>query len=141
MTDDGRFVTADAVRSRFEGTIPAGRTEWLKLRILDAETELMGLVPSLQSLDPDTTDPVAAIRVGRVRTLIIDKVLELYRNPDGAQSKSQALDGITSTRSYSRDRSAGPGVTFTDAELNRVRLPKPRRPKIGTYGAAPWRVP
>ncbi|BDY33162.1 hypothetical protein [Mycolicibacterium mageritense] len=137
---DGKFVNSAAVVARLEGKTPStGRVTTIKWRILDVENELMGEVPSLRTIDLDSPDPAVQIRIGRVRTLVIDKVLELYRNPDGASSKSQAMDGISTTRSY-RDGS-GPGISFTEDELNRVRLPKPRRPKLGTYGARPWMVP
>lgn len=118
---DGKFVTT------------------IKWRILDVENELMGEVPSLRTIDLNSTDPAVKVRIGRVRTLVIDKVLELHHNPDGATSKSQAMEGISTTRSYRAG--TGPGISFTEEELNRVRLPKPRRPKLGTYGARPWRVP
>lgn len=141
--DDAKFVTSEDVVARFEGNFPPGRVTWVKWRILDVENELIGEVPSLAVLDPDS-DPETAEgrRVGRVRTLVIDKVLELYRNPDGATSKTQAMDGLSESRSYGREKTGtGPGITFTEDELNRVRLKRKRRPKIGTYGVAPWGVP
>ncbi|MEW5810269.1 MAG: hypothetical protein AB1925_12530 [Actinomycetota bacterium] len=139
---DGRFVTIDAVQARYEGTIPSDRAARVKWRILDVENELIGLVPSLLTLDTDA-DPETpeGIRVGRVRTLVIDKVLDLYRNPDRKTSKSSGMDGFTTTYGYSQNRDAGPGITFTEEELNRVRLPKKRRPRLGTLTAAPWQVP
>ena len=137
---DGKFVNSDAVVARLEGKTPsAGRVTTIKWRILDVENELMGEVPSLRDIDLESDDPAVQNRIGRVRTLVIDKVLELYRNPDGAATKSQAMDGISQTRTYRGG--SGPGITFTEDELNRVRLPKPRRPKLGTYGARPWMVP
>ena len=105
---DGKFVTT------------------IKWRILDVENELMGEVPSLRTIDLNSTDPAVKVRIGRVRTLVIDKVLELHHNPDGATSTSQAMEGISTTRSYRAG--TGPGISFTEEELNRVRLPKPRRP-------------
>ena len=137
---DGKFVNSDAVVARLEGKAPsAGRVTTIKWRILDVENELMGEVPSLRAIDVDSQDEAVKIRIGRVRTLVIDKVLELYRNPDGAATKSQAMDGISTSRTYRAG--SGPGISFTEDELNRVRLPKPRRPKLGTYGARPWMVP
>lgn len=145
-----RFVTVDDVTERFEGNWPSDRNDWLELRIDDVENELISEVPALARInigaDAASTDPVEAAagrRVGRVRTLIIEKVLELFRNPDGAVTIADSMDGIHSSRSYSGRLYAGSassGIVFTDAELNRVRLRKPRRPNIGTYATAPWRL-
>ncbi len=136
---DGKFVNSDAVVGRLGKTPSPSRLTTIKWRILDVENELMGEVPSLRTIDIASTDPAVQIRIGRVRTLVIDKVLELYNNPDGATSKTQEMDGIIASRSYRAG--TGPGISFTEEELNRVRLPKPRRPKLGTYGARPWMVP
>ena len=136
---DGKFVNSDAVVGRLGKTPSPSRLTTIKWRILDVENELMGEVPSLRDIDVASNDPAVKIRVGRVRTLVIDKVLELYNNPDGATSKTQEMDGIIASRSYRPG--TGPGISFTEEELNRVRLPKPRRPKLGTYGARPWMVP
>lgn len=145
-----RYVTPDAVTDRFEGNFPSDRDDWLVLRIGDVENELISEVPSLATLDvtadPYSPDPVVAAvgrRVGRVRTLIIDKVLELFRNPDGAITVSDGFDGITSSRSYSGRLYAGSGssgISFTEDELNRVRLRKPQPTKLGTYGVSPWGI-
>jgi hypothetical protein len=135
---DGKFVTSDAVMARFEGIFPSSRVTWLKWRIVDVENELLGEVPSLRTIDLDSTDEAVKIRIGRVRSLIIEKLLDLYRNPDGASTKSQAMDGFSESRSYQQGSSEGRGrIAFTEDELNRVRLPKRRRPKIGTYGVSP----
>lgn len=135
----GRFVTFEAVQARFEKTISSNRVDSVKWRIFDVENELLGEVPSLRDLDPDTGDEV---RVGRVQSLIIDKVLELYRNPGGASSISQAMGDLSSTHGYRRDGS-GPrlGIQFTEEELARVRPPRRRRPKLGTFGVRPFQVP
>ncbi|MEH3135357.1 MAG: hypothetical protein PGN30_10195 [Mycolicibacterium neoaurum] len=134
--DDGKFVTSDAVVARFEGTFPPGRVTWLKWRILDVENELLGEVPSLRTIDVNSTDDAVKIRVGRVRSLIIDKLLDLYRNPTGATSQTHEMDGFR--ESHTRDGGGNSGtVSFTEEELNRVRLPKRRRPRLGTYGVTP----
>lgn len=141
---DGRFVTSDAVAARFDGTFPSNRVTWLKWRILDFENELLGQVPSLRALNPaaidaigDPTDPLV-IRLGRVRSLIIEKVLDLFENTKKAGSYTQSMDGVSETWNYMR--AGAPGIAFTDEELNRVRPPRPRRPRIGTFGASPWGV-
>lgn len=137
---DGRFVTSDQVVARLEGKAPStGRVTTIKWRILDVENELIGEVPSLRTIDLASTDPAVQVRIGRVRTLVIDKVLELYRNPAGASQTTQSMDGISTSRSYYKSAPGG-SVSFTEDELNRVRLPKPRRPKLGTYDVAPWMV-
>jgi hypothetical protein len=138
--DDGKFVTSDAVLARSDGDIPADRVTWIKWRILDVENELLGLVPSLQTLDPDTGDP---IRVGRVQSLIIDKVLDLYENPRNKTVVTQSMEGLTETHQYGGRYSSGvrtTGISFSEDELDRVRPPKVRRPKLGTLGASPWGV-
>ncbi|MCX2931403.1 hypothetical protein ORI20_14050 [Mycobacterium sp. CVI_P3] len=148
--DGGKFVTFAQVEARFEGgSFPADRASIVKWRILDVEDELMGLVPSLRELDPtadpESSDPVVAaagVRVGKVQRLVIDKVLDLYRNPDGATSVNSGMDGFNEVRGYSQNRKrSGVGITFTDEELNRVRLPRRKRPPLGTLGARPWGVP
>lgn len=136
---DGKFVNSDAVVARLGKTPSPSRVTTIKWRILDVENELMGEVPSLRDIDLASTDPAVKVRIGRVRTLVIDKVLELHHNPDGASAKSQEMDGIIASRTYRAG--TGPGISFTEEELNRVRLKKPRRPKLGTYGAKPWMVP
>ncbi len=146
---DPKFVEVDDVTGRYEGDFPAERESWLELRIADVENELMGQVPSLRkTLDDITTDSTAAGdpgRMDRIKTLICDKVLELFRNPDGAITIADGMDGITRSRSYSGRSYAGAGngvgIAFTEAELNRVRLPKVGRPKLGTFAVSPWGLP
>ena len=51
MTTDpfqGKFASGEDVTSRFEGTIPSNRMPWVGVRIGDAESELMGKIPSLR---------------------------------------------------------------------------------------------
>jgi hypothetical protein len=148
--DDGKFVTSGDVVARFVGVFPADRVTWVKWRILDVENELMNKVPSLATIDVDADpadpDPVVAAvgrRVRSVETLVIDKVLELFNNPKGGTSVTSSMDGFSTTYGFTqnRDASKGTGVHFTEEELNRVRLPRKRRPKFGTYGVAPWGVP
>lgn len=137
---DGKFVTSDDVVARFEGTFPSGRVTWLKHRILDVENELLGEVPSLRTIDVASTDEVVKIRIGRVRSLVIEKVLELYRNPDGSASRSQTMDGFTESTVFSRDFTSKAALSFTEEELNRVRVRKRHRAKLGTFSVAPERI-
>lgn len=154
---DGLFVTSDAVVDRFAGDFPANRVRWLKWRITDVENELIRLVPSLAAIDVDAdpfaSDPEVA-KVGRrvhsVRLLIIDKVLDLY---DKAQAKAQSkggtsltseMDGFRTTIGFGQNRegsTGSSGVTFTEDELNRARLPKKRRPRIGSIRIHPSGLP
>lgn len=147
---NGKFVTTDAVADRFEGTFPSDRSDWLAVWIPAVENELISEVPSLATIDvtadPYSTDPVIAAvgrRVERVKTLVIDKLLDMFRNPDGAVTVADSMDGISSSRSYSGRLYAGTrgsGISFTEDELNRVRLRKTPSPKLGTYGVSPWPV-
>lgn len=147
---DGKFVTSDDVVARYEGNFPSGRVTWLKWRILDVESELMNMVPSVAALSVDA-DPDPGVypataegrRVRSVRTLVIDKVLEMFRNPDKFQSKISTMDGLSESRTYqaSKDGPSSAGVEFTEAELNRVRIRKKRRPAIGNYGVRPFGIP
>lgn len=140
------FVTSDAVEARFVGEFPANRVQWVKWRILDVENELLRRVPSLLSLDV-TADPMsidaaeAAVgrRVHSVRTLVIDKVLDLYDRAQaqstskGGTSLTSEMDGFRTTIGFGQNREsrdgkgASVGVDFSDDELNRVRLPRKRR--------------
>lgn len=125
------FATYDDVSDRFEGTFPEDRRKWVELRITDVEAELVGLVPSL--LRPDVTDD----RKARAKRLVADKVLELFRNPDGTTSRTQGMGTFTDQRTVSKDVASGK-LTFTEEELASVRLRRGRR--MGTMTLAPWKV-
>lgn len=127
-----KFTAVSDVTSRFEGTFPSGREAWVQLRIEDVESELIIKVPSLAA----PVETIAEGRLRRVIALVSDKVLELYRNPDGASQVSQTMEQDTMSRSYSRDTYRSK-IAFTADELASVGL-KRRRPKIGTMTAAPW---
>lgn len=149
---DGRFVTSDAVVARFAGDFPAGRVQWVKWRILDVENELMRLVPSLATIDV-TADPTSndlevakvARRVHSVRTLVIDKVLQLFdlAKSKGGTSLTSEMDGFRTTIGFGQNRDGGNslGVTFTEDELNRVRLARKRKPKFGSIRIHPSGLP
>lgn len=139
----GKFASRDDVIGRFEGTITSNRLAWVDLRIGDVENELMGRVPSLRkAIDAIQADSDAAgdpDRLKRVKSVVCSKVLDLYRNPDGASQKSTTTPDITTSRGwYSSDSTRG-RVQFTDDELDSVRLrTKPRRRRFGTIGVAPF---
>lgn len=128
----GTFAKYDDVAGRYEGTIPADRRDWVELRIDDVEAELTRLVPSL------LRDDITPDRKARATRLVADKVLELYRNPDGTTSRMSVMGPFTDQRTGSKETSSGK-LVFTDEELASVRLT--RRPRIGTMQIAPWRIP
>lgn len=143
---EGKFVTSDEAVARFEGTFPSGRVLWLKWRIFDAENELMGKVKSLRKTIPEITADSEAVgdpgRLDRVKSLIIEKVLDLHRNPNRSTSVTSEMDGFRETVGFAQNRTpTRTGVSFTEDELSGIRLPKGRRPKIGTYGVRPWGIP
>lgn len=129
-----KFVHPDDVAARFEGAIPGDKLPRVQLLIEDVESTLIGLVPSL-AVPADQVDPD---RLLRVKALVCAKVLELYRNPDGASQTSQAMESMSVTRSYYRDISRG-SISFTEAELRTVQL-RTKRSKFGTVPIGPWRV-
>lgn len=141
MTDpaDGKFATITDVTGRFEGAFPDAQLTWVSTRIGDVEGELMFQVPSLRKdVDEITTESAAAGdpgRLARVAALVANKVLDLYRNPEGVTQLARTMPDITTSRSYATDPNRGK-VAFTDAELCSVRLQKSRT-KFGTITVAP----
>lgn len=140
---EGKFVTSDEAMARFEGEFPSGRVTWLKWRIFDVENALMGMVPSLRKPLADIQAESEAAedegRLDRVASLVIDKVLQLYRNPAGVYQHSRTIDDTTESQSYFRGGS-GAAIGFTEDELAQVRLRRRRRPKIGSIPIDPWRI-
>lgn len=140
--DDPRFVTSDDVVARFAGTFPAARVTWVQWRILDVENELINRVPSVALLNPTNTDltTVEGRRLRSVKTLIVDKVLELFdlAKAKGGTSLTSEMDGFRTTIGFgqNRDNARGTGVRFTEEELNRVRIRKPRS-RFGTIAVGP----
>lgn len=111
------YVEFDDVQKRFEGEMPTDRQAWVELRIEDAEAELIGFVPDLANVA--TVDEA---RKGRVRRLIADKILALYRNPDGALSISSTVGPVSESRTLpgARGQAIGAWPAFTEEELARV---------------------
>jgi hypothetical protein len=127
------FADIQDVVDRFEGTIPDERLGWVEKKLADAETILTGLVPSL------TYPDVSAQRLAQAKILVCDKVLELYRNPDGSTYRTQTYGSMTDARSFSKEVASG-RMVFTEAELQSVRPPRTRR-RFGSIPVSPWGVP
>lgn len=140
----GKFADQVDVTGRFEGTIPSSRLAWVDLRIGDVESELMFQVPSLRKTVGEIATESAAAgdadRLNRVKSLVADKVLDLYRNPEGPVSqRSTTTPDITTSRAwYAADATRG-RVGFTVAELDRVRL-HTRRQRFGSIQVDPGMV-
>lgn len=138
---DGKFATSDDVTGRFEGAIPSDRLERIKQRILDVEYELMGKVPSLRKpvdqIDAESAAAGDPDRRKRVTTLVADKVLDLYRHPDGAHQLSRTTPDVTVSRTWAQNPNRG-RVAFTDDELDSVRLRVKRRRRFGMIGVSPF---
>lgn len=134
-----KFTTVEDVKSRYvEGTFPTDRDTWVQLRIVDVESMLIGLVPSLGTTP---VNDIAPDRRLRVVALVADKVLELYRNPRGAASADQSMLGLSASEHY-RATTTSQAIWFSQQELDSVRPTGiRRRPRIGTWMAAPWDVP
>lgn len=113
----GDYADFNDVKDRYEGELPSDRQTWIEARIDDVEAELIGLVPSLADADLVTqSDPA---RAARVRRLICEKVLTLFRNPDGAMAISNQAGQFSQTRTIHRTQ-PGSWLAFTDQELLRV---------------------
>ncbi|WP_044109835.1 hypothetical protein [Mycobacterium canetti] len=135
----GKFASLADVTSRFEGTIPVNRLAWIDTTIGDVESELMYQVPSLRKpIDEINTESAAAGdpgRLERVKGVVARKVLDLYRHPDGANQLSRTTPDITVSRTWAPDATRG-RVEFSQAELDKVRLPKTRQ-RFGTIRVTP----
>lgn len=134
----GVFAQISDVTDRYvEGTMPSNLTVdggWVDTRIDDVENELVGLVPSLDGVAANQLDPA---RAGRVKSLVCDKVLDLYRNPGRFKQLAQGMDNINSTSSMSNSFNAM--IDFTDEELNRVRV-RTQRSRFGTAKVTPFKI-
>lgn len=129
----GVYAQFSDVTDRYEGEFPSDRQTWVEARIDDAEAELFGIVPDLAD-DVSTTDPA---RAGRVRRLICEKILALYRNPDGILAESSSSTMGSFAESTSRTLARGDGVSawfeFTDSELARVGYVRPTSVKLRAH--------
>lgn len=122
-----QFATFEDARAEFEGVIPESRRAWVEAKIEAVESRLIGLVPSLATLTVDT-DPA---RFARAKHLVVEKVLELLRNPTGAKWQAAGPHSVT-YNSTGR-------IEFTKDELATVRL-RNRRANLGTAPVAPWQA-
>lgn len=133
--DPAKFTTVGDVTSRYvEGTFPSDKSSWVQARIVDVESMLIGLVPTLGTT---LVDDIADDRLRRVVALVADKVLELYRNPRGAASQDQSMDGFSTSLTF-RSSTTSQAIWFSVQELDSVRDRKAkRRPKFGTIPVGP----
>lgn len=126
----GTFAQFADVTAEFEGVMPSSRQTWVEAKIDAVEARLIGLVPSLANL-VEADDPA---RFSRVKHLVVEKVLQLFRNPSGVTQQSA---GPFST-AYSPGTASG-AIVFTADELATVRQ-RTRRANLGTVTLAPWRA-
>lgn len=120
-----KFADGNDVTSRFEGAFPSSRLGWVEVRLEDVENALMGVVPELRKpLDEiaeraeqrgDTT------YLARVKALVCDKVLQLYRNPSGAYQRSVTVDDVAESWSLSRQATTA-AISFSADELAAVQF-------------------
>lgn len=124
----GQFAQLPDAIDQYEGVIPNSRQAWVTNLIPRVEARLIGLVPSLATLS-QASDPARFARVGY---LVVEKVLEIYRNPTGAQSDSVMGQQTTWNAAISSGR-----IVFTDEELATVRQ-RTKRANLGTAMVRPW---
>jgi hypothetical protein len=127
----GKFVVEADVTSRYEGDFPTDRLGWVSTRIDDVEADLILMVPSL-GVSVDEVDPT---RLQRVKALVADKVLELYRNPERVTQHTTTFGPLSEALSYNRTTPKG---YFTDDEVRNVRL-RTRRANLGVAQLKPFR--
>lgn len=124
----GKFVEPDDVKKRYEGAFPDDRGDWLSTKIDDVEADLILMVPSLAA---ETMDQISPIRLQKVKSLVADKVLELYRNPERAKTRTQAAGPFNESTTYDTGSGKSPAKGyFTDDEVATLRV-KRRRSNIG----------
>lgn len=128
----GRFVDQGDVVGRYEGDFPTGRLAWVDLRIDDVEADLVLMVPSL-AVSVTQIDPT---RLQRVKSLVADKVLDLYRNPERARSRTETAGPYSDATTFDSGR-ASPRGYFTDDEVRNVRL-HPKRSNLGVARVQPF---
>lgn len=120
-----KFADRDDVVSRFEGTFPSDRLAWVDVRLTDVENALMGAVAELRKPIEDIQSR-AELRdddtyLDRVKSLVCDKLLQLFRNPGGLSQQMQMVDDVQESRSYSRIPSSV-GISFTVEELSGIMV-------------------
>lgn len=141
-----KFAEPGDVTSRFEGTFPSNRLAWVGVRLDDVENALMGVVPELRKDVDDIQDRAEARGdagyLNRVKTLVCDKVLQLFRNPTGATQRSVTVDDVAESWSITRATSAA-SITFTADELEPILVGEgeTRSVRLVAYPEPPWRLP
>jgi hypothetical protein len=128
----GKFVEPADVTDRYEGTFPTDRSTWLAKRIDDVEADLILMVPSLDVTD---VDQIAPARLQKVRSLVADKVLELYRNPERARTRTETAGPYSDSTTFDSGRTGTRGY-FTDDEVANVRL-RTKRSNLGVAHLKP----
>lgn len=125
----GIFADQSDVTGRYEGDFPDDRLPWVDLRISDVEADLILMVPSL-GIPADQIEPN---RVAKAKSLVANKVLDLFRNPERYQQHNEGPYGgnYGSVKLVSE--------FFTAAELQSVRL-RTKRSNLGVARVAPWNV-
>lgn len=138
-TAPAKFTTPEDVAARYvDGNFPLeAKRAWVQQRIVDVESTLIGLVPSLGTTPVDQLDPA---RLRRVVALVADKVLDMYENPRGAYAKTSGMDGFSETEQL-RQTTTSQKIWFSEQELASVRGQKQRRGPLGTFNAKPWGIP
>lgn len=122
----GKFADQADVTGRYEGEFPSDRLTWVDTRIGDVEADLILMVPSLDL----PLDQISPARLARAKSLVADKVLELFRNPERARTRTQGAGPYNeSVTSYDSGKSATKGY-FTDDEVATLRL-KSKRSNLG----------
>lgn len=128
----GRFVEPVDVTDRYEGDFPSSRSTWLEKRIVDVEADLVLMVPSL-AVPVLQIDPT---RLQRVQALVADKILDLYRNPERARTRTETAGPYSDSTTVDSGRSSPRGY-FTDDEVRNVRL-HPKRSNLGVARVQPF---
>jgi hypothetical protein len=128
----GKFVEEADVTDRYEGDFPSGRLTWVETRIDDVEADLILMVPSL-AVPVDQIDPT---RLQRVKALVADKILELYRNPERARTRTETAGPYSDSTTFDSGKAALRGY-FTDDEVRNVRL-HPKRSNLGVARVRPF---
>ena len=128
----GIFVQPVDVTDRYEGDFPAARSTWLDRRIDDVEADLILMVPSLDVTDVGQSAPA---RLQRVKALVADKVLELYRNPERARTRTETAGPYSDSTTFDSGRTGTRGY-FTDDEVANVRL-HTKRSNLGVAHVRP----
>lgn len=131
----GKFVVEADVTVRYaEGAFPAVSMAWLTQRITDVEADLILMVPSLAA-PVDQIDPT---RLQRVQALVADKVLDLYRNPERARTRTSTSGPYNESVTTGDTGRVSPMGYFTDDEVRNVRL-RTKRANLGMAHVKPFR--